>query len=288
VTVVIMTHPGNIGRRRTLRPILRDPNLHGGKKINYVFVAGSSTAGAENDLLNKESAEHGDIMQYSFIDIHHNAALLSTLTFNHIVERCSSLKENGVDFILKVEDDSYINLEKLVKKLNTFSPDARFVGGYCKISKPERNINDMAFVADDVYLLEYFPVFCSKHAYVVSYKAMADMIKIAPNLPAVHLEEVYITGLCRAAANVNYINLEGFYWPNEPSVCDFETAVVASEHMSYEDQSKLMERLMLKKKPSLRCSLTALITPLNIILIVIFAIVVKIACKCRRYVFRYR
>ncbi|XP_064640845.1 beta-1,3-galactosyltransferase 2-like isoform X2 [Lineus longissimus] len=284
MTVVVMTHPDGVERRRILRLMLRNPKLHRSRKINYVFVTGSSVARLENHRLKKESEDHGDILQFSLIDIHRNAALLSTLTFNHLIERCASLNENGIDFVFKVEEDSYFNLELLGRKLDYLSPDEKIVGGRCQISKPERNINDMAFIGDDVYPHEYFPVSCSKHAYVLSYKALVDIIKIAPNIPSVlHLEEVFITGLCRAAAGINFVNLTGFYWPSEPSVCQIDTAVVAIEHISEVAQRELVQRLMLGRFPSIGCLITIRVTFLSVVVIIALIFVVRTACKkcCR-------
>ena len=67
--------------------------------------------------IEKEAILHKDILQFDFLDGYYNLAPKYAAFFNWINNYCV-----GVDFVLKIDDDVYVNVRNLASTLAYISP----------------------------------------------------------------------------------------------------------------------------------------------------------------------
>lgn len=92
--------------------------------VGFAFIVGLT----ENDEIQKrieaESAAHGDIIQVDMNDVYYNLTQKVVGLVNWMNRHCSQ-----VDFILKVDDDVYVNVRNLVTVITSLEPSEQSVYG---------------------------------------------------------------------------------------------------------------------------------------------------------------
>lgn len=62
-----------------------------------------------------------------------------------------------------------------------------------------------------MYSKKFFPKFLSGSGYLVTHKASKCLFEMSKTIPIVHLEDVYITGLCAESCNLRRKHNRGFH-----------------------------------------------------------------------------
>uniref|UniRef100_A0A8D9ED28 Hexosyltransferase n=1 Tax=Cacopsylla melanoneura TaxID=428564 RepID=A0A8D9ED28_9HEMI len=107
--VVVSSAPGNYHKRHLIRSTW-------GLGVPLYFFFGET---ANNQtLLDTESAEYHDVVQGSFIDSYRNLTYKHTMVFKWVLYNCPRVR-----YVLKIDDDVFINVAKLDEFLTqTLSP----------------------------------------------------------------------------------------------------------------------------------------------------------------------
>ena len=126
----ILSAPIYFDKRKQLREtwlsILKDSLYHQGllDVIGYFFILGQTANATVQSEIEKESRDHGDVLQVDIIDSYNNLTRKSVSLLNWVNSKCSH-----VDFVLKVDDDTYTNVYNLANILNNLSPNEMSVYG---------------------------------------------------------------------------------------------------------------------------------------------------------------
>ena len=189
---------------------------------SYSFIVGYSDDTTSEDQINKEHLLHKDILKEPFIDTYNNLTLKSIYLLKHFVVQRLRLK-----FLLKVDDDSYVNilgLRKLLKTLQS-NPKKGIFGFLQKGSKsshwlptvhrPTTNsLQDEQtrkwIVPKYMYRRRLFPQFLGGSGYLVERQDAQCLLSTSQIVSIIHLEDVYITGLCALNCHLRRIHHEGF------------------------------------------------------------------------------
>ena len=84
------------------------------------------------------------------------------------------------------------------------------------------------FTPKYMYSEKTYPNYLSGTAYVMSLDVALKLYKVALRIPILHLEDVYITGVCAKQAKLRPINHPGFsYVPRKAEVCILKSAITA-------------------------------------------------------------
>ncbi len=152
VFVAIISAPGNFERRvmirRTWLNHFRDQtNDQRVDLVGYAFVMGKTDNMFIKPFIDTESENLGDILQVDMLDNYRNLSMKVAGLMNWVNTNCPK-----VDFMLKVDDDVYVNVHNLATVLHSLSPSERNLygrptGGY----QPPRN--------DSIYIFRFW-VFC--------------------------------------------------------------------------------------------------------------------------------
>ncbi|XP_063880296.1 beta-1,3-galactosyltransferase 5-like isoform X4 [Scylla paramamosain] len=194
--------------------------------IKTVFVVGATQDKAQQQMLEEEVRTHGDIIQYNFIDSYANLTYktLSLLTWG--ITRCPE-----VQFLAKIDDDVLVNpfhLKVFLQDIlqhppvpkgiqpndelfqappNTNPAEKHIYGRYDAQPYPLRTTKWA--VSLDEYPENVFPPFVHGPAYLVGRAAARELLRVAPYVPLIKLEDVYTTGLVAHAAGLRHVQIFG-------------------------------------------------------------------------------
>lgn len=134
--VVINSAAGNLNRRNAIRQTwlktlksevlntIRGPNGRRVALAGLVFMIGRKPDGSRYENLKAEREEFGDILEINVVDTYYNLSAKVAALLNWIDSRCS-----GVDFVLKTDDDIYVNVRNLVSFIHQLDPEQPFLYG---------------------------------------------------------------------------------------------------------------------------------------------------------------
>lgn len=212
------------------------PNIHSPSLATQViFLVGkpssaiNSTA-AQQQIAN-ESHLFGDILQEDFLDTYNNLTLKSLMLLKWVNNLNRQGETARVKFVMKCDDDTFLNLPNLVHVLlggtvpiyqDTLSlyshaeqqeqqeqlqmerrerksplPANLLMGFLFRNAKPIRDVTSKWFTPKYMFRKKTFPNYLSGTGYVIEAKhAARELFRAAQRTPLLHLEDVYVTGLC--------------------------------------------------------------------------------------------
>ena len=144
----VVSSPPNFKRRRDIRRTwLRHLNdkrmMEANSSVNIVgfgFILGQTNDTQVQTRIEKESRTHGDILQVQIMDEYFDLAVKGVAFYNWLNNNCA-----GVNFVLKVDDDVYVNIRQLVSLLkqppfstSSFSSDVQLYGFNQTAAAPKR------------------------------------------------------------------------------------------------------------------------------------------------------
>ncbi|XP_053621211.1 uncharacterized protein LOC128681387 isoform X2 [Plodia interpunctella] len=157
------------------------------------------------EKIDKEVKKYRDVVQERFVDSYKNLSLKSTMMLKWFVNNCYE----SVRYILKTDDDMYIDVPHVVFNLNTRSKvfddslvdgntDKEYLitGSLISKGEPQRNSKKKWYSPWNVYSEHYYPLYVAGAAYVLSAPAVHALYKAALSTRFYHIEDVFITGIC--------------------------------------------------------------------------------------------
>lgn len=128
--VAVISAPGYFEKRESIRQTWRRSLFESQQDVDLVgfaFILGSihgRNGSSIQEAIDRESATHRDIIQIDMLDSYHNLTLKVTALLNWADRYCQA-----ADFVLKVDDDIYVNTRNLVSVLQPLSSSQRAVYG---------------------------------------------------------------------------------------------------------------------------------------------------------------
>ena len=233
VTMVtfIKSAAANLRRRELLRRTWTSVCSMNGWSLRAVYVIGRTWHAATNRLLEEEQRRYGDLLQYDGPDNYRNMPYKVLAGMQWADQRLP-----GRVLYASADDDFLVDLEALTggfeKRLeaarskNQSSENAQPTGlppprGYEWIEvTDERDVTapmlclfsggalepvgrDGKWRVDrDVYPHEWFPRYCHGGMYVMEVDTMRRILRESRHAPALHLDDVWITGVLRHRAGI--------------------------------------------------------------------------------------
>ncbi|XP_035480120.2 N-acetyllactosaminide beta-1,3-N-acetylglucosaminyltransferase 3-like [Scophthalmus maximus] len=203
--LVIKSSPGNYENREVLRKTWAKERLHNGALIRRLFITGTEQTGFEkarqNQLLQLEQSEYGDILQWDFTDSFYNLTLKQVLFLQWIDRNCPHVR-----FLLNGDDDVFANTGKMVEYLQGLDGNDGdkhlFSGNVIYNSSPIRSPSSKYFIPMQVQASNSYPPYCSGGGFLLSgYTAMV-IYKMSTAVPLLPIDDVYI-GMCLAKAGLH-------------------------------------------------------------------------------------
>lgn len=204
--LVIFSRIDNVKARIALRKTWLKYVKSSSAFFRYTFVIGLSENTEKNKMILDESSLYHDIFQGDFLDNYHGLTNKTLFAFQAISQYCPK-----ADFLVKTDDDVFINVINLQKRLsaNTASLESTVVGACTKDRRPVRTSSSKYFVSREVYPFSLYPKYCSGTCYITSVSLVQKIRKISVNVPFYHLEDVYV-GMCLQLLGATVKNDCGF------------------------------------------------------------------------------
>ena len=241
VIVLISTIHQNTEKRRAIRETWMSPYRENNGSVRYVFLLGMTKDESRQVALETESATYRDIIQEDFVDSYNNLTLKTMMAFRWASTYCQK-----AEFIMKTDDDMFINVNGLLHALDSHKDILqRSVGGFCVVSANViRDSGSKWYVSMRMYPQRTFPGYCSGTGYVTSMAVTQKVFQISPNIPFFHLEDVYV-GLCINKLGFGFTRIAGFHANFIPISCSYKRADMVTIHQVNPD--------LMKKAWDLKC-----------------------------------
>ncbi|XP_041364688.1 beta-1,3-galactosyltransferase 5-like [Gigantopelta aegis] len=237
--IVVCSHPSHVHLRQTIRNTWAE----GGKdnsSVRVIFLTGKANTWTE--IIRRENILHQDILQIDVIESYRNLS-------NKLIEGMEWISRNvpSAKFYMKCDDDVFINISYLLALLaNRIIDQHEILGAFSSGAKVIRDPRDAWSVPFAKYRLPTFPPYVTGGAYVMTMAALKSLLRAAVTTPSIHLEDVYITGMLAARANISHVDSSGFsYWMSpKAKPCDIVTnRRIVSVNMAEKDIFQLHERV---------------------------------------------
>nr|CAI5850988.1 unnamed protein product [Callosobruchus analis] len=125
------------------------------KDVAIAFILGLTSNQTLNNNIEKEQEIYGDIIRGKFIDTYDNLTLKTISVLEWVDNYCSK-----ASFVLKTDDDMFINVSRLLAFIAKHKPETRAIyGRLAKKWKPIRNKISKYYISPQQYKPPVFPDF---------------------------------------------------------------------------------------------------------------------------------
>ena len=195
-----------IARGRSSIRIIKNPsNSSNNLVIHYWFVCGHDTKVEVESAVQNESAVYGDILRLNYTETY---SLLAFKTMSSLWLASTM----DVQFIVKVDDDVYLHVPKMIWWLKTSSiPEKLYSGAVVNGGKVIRNPKHKWFVSEKFLNDTLFPPYCNGPFYILSKSALLELLKVSSNeglSTPFPLEDAYI-GILAKRVGITPLQLNG-------------------------------------------------------------------------------
>lgn len=176
------------------------------RDVGIVFILGRKKNKTLENALKEENFIYGDLIIGHFIDSYNNLTLKTISALEWVDQNCPKAK-----FVLKTDDDMFINVPKLMSFLDKHKKDKRVIfGRLAKKWKPIRNKKSKYYVSSGQFSAIIFPPFTTGPAYVMSADVIHELYVRALQQTYLKLEDVFTTGIVAQQLGIKRIHVNEF------------------------------------------------------------------------------
>lgn len=217
-------------------------------RIRVVFLLGT---GKDDSYaaVEAESRRHGDLVQEDFVDSYDNLTVKAAMMLKWVTTAAVRNGDcDGPSFVMKTDDDTFVNVGRLVDTLASLDADElNMIGCVICNGRVVRNIYDKFYVPPSVVSATFYPDYLSGSGYVMPRRVTGRLYEAIFRTPFLFLEDVYVTGMCtrNLDVRVRLSNEAGFsssWMPRPMDPCVFHYAVTA-HHMTATDMDLIWTRM---------------------------------------------
>ncbi|XP_063972016.1 beta-1,3-galactosyltransferase 5 isoform X2 [Diachasmimorpha longicaudata] len=235
--IVITSAPSHTEARTAIR---KSWGLLGQRtNVSVVFILGMTGDPKLESHLQREQKLYGDMIRGQFLDSYFNLTLKTISMLEWIDTYCPR-----ANFILKTDDDVFINMPQLLSFVKKHETDRNVVFGKLAHKwRPFRDPKSKYFVSRNEYKNRLYPNFMSGPAYLLSSDVINKLYKTALNENFFKLEDVFITGMVASKLQINlrhafeFLNVNVAYSP-----CNVQR-VISIHEVKPGDQARLWKML---------------------------------------------
>ncbi|XP_075988139.1 uncharacterized protein LOC142984436 [Anticarsia gemmatalis] len=178
------------------------------KVVFLLGLPGNDNDSAIQNKILEESERYGDVIQEGFIDSYNNLTLKSIMMLKWITNNCN----DSVRYILKTDDDMYINVPNLIDNLRNRSRDFdnktrgtrakeyMLIGDLICGARPVLDSSNKWYSPRYMYGGRVYPKYLSGTGYALSSHVARALYDAALRTNYFHLEDIFITGMCAGRA----------------------------------------------------------------------------------------
>ncbi|KAF2882306.1 hypothetical protein ILUMI_23871 [Ignelater luminosus] len=202
--IVITSAPSHEGARMAIRQTWG--HFAARRDVAIAFMLGTTPNTEYRDRIDKEEFMYEDIIRGKFIDTYENLTLKTISMLEWVENYCPKAA-----FVLKTDDDMFINIPRLLTFISKRNPELRAIyGRLAKKWKPIRNKKSKYYISPQQYKPAVFPDFTTGPAYLFPARLSKDLYSAALNHTYFKLEDVFLTGIVANDLKIKRIHAPEF------------------------------------------------------------------------------
>lgn len=226
--VTVLTSVQNVAQRMAIRDTWGKALKKGGARI--VFFLGSSSSSSIQTMVRREWKDHNDLVQEDFVDSYYNLSTKTISMLKWVSNNC-----NKVKYVLKTDDDIYVNAPALFQRLETFNDTIAIYGQLAHRWRPIRYKKSKWYVPFRNYPWAHYPDFVAGPAYFLTGSAVPRLFRVANRMKPFFLEDVFVTGLVAIVAGIPRIDQAGMKNSRDTfNPCSFNKTITSHSHPSWD------------------------------------------------------
>uniref|UniRef100_A0A1I7RMF7 Hexosyltransferase n=1 Tax=Bursaphelenchus xylophilus TaxID=6326 RepID=A0A1I7RMF7_BURXY len=190
----------------------------------YRFVVGVPTEKTASRIsrleamLMDEQKENNDLIIYNLNDSYTDLHVKTYILMQWQQEFCPTAK-----YLLKADDDTAIDLRRLKTYVDMVFELKRkiyphLVFGMALRGYPIRDQGNKWYVSKEEFPADEFPLYCNGAMYLMSTTGVRRILEVARTAKAIHIEDVFFTGVLAEKAGVVRFGVDSFVSPFTVSV----------------------------------------------------------------------
>lgn len=129
IFIAVVSAPDNFEKRNTIRAtwkkhLKKDVVVGLMEVAGFAFLMGNTKDVRVQDAIEQENRNHSDIIQLNMMDSYENLTLKTVSILDWVVDYCPR-----VQFVLKVDDDVYVNVRNLAATIGALRPSDKSIYG---------------------------------------------------------------------------------------------------------------------------------------------------------------
>lgn len=205
--IVVISAPSNADARSAIRETWGMAARHT-PGVRFAFLLGRPAATLHSAILAEEE-RYGDIVRGDFRDDYRHLATKSVAMLRWVADHC-----DGARFLLKIDDDCFLNVSRLLDFLSSRSAEeVAIYGRLLEGIEPQRSNASKWYLSELQYASPEFPPFVAGPSYVYArsaVRAVLDAVAAADESSEFPLEDVYLNGIVAARAGIPRFHCPGF------------------------------------------------------------------------------
>ncbi|KAL4230567.1 hypothetical protein ACF0H5_010946 [Mactra antiquata] len=199
----------NFMKRRRLRSTWASRTIFKQHNVKFMFVLGKPSDINDVIRLKNEQRLHDDIIMGDFVDSYYNLTLKSIVAIHFVKTYCTSVK-----FIIKSDDDIFVNLFKVMKEiLPVMHSDRNELA--CQVvesgkSPIVRDSKSKWYIPAHIFPNQtYLPQFCSGFMVIMTSSLMSNLYMKTKVTSQIHVDDVYMFGtLTQDISPIKFIDIK--------------------------------------------------------------------------------
>ncbi|KAH8353230.1 hypothetical protein KR084_009727 [Drosophila pseudotakahashii] len=172
------------------------------RDVGMAFILGRSTNKTLNKALEREEFVYRDLIRGHFVDSYNNLTLKTISLLEWTDLHCPKAQ-----FLLKTDDDMFINVPKLMTLMTTIKANRSIYGRRAENWKPVRNKWSKYHISFAQYGKATFPHFTTGPAYLITGDVVHALFVKSLDTAFLKLEDVFTTGIVAGSLDIRRINV---------------------------------------------------------------------------------
>ncbi|PIK42759.1 putative beta-1,3-galactosyltransferase 1-like [Apostichopus japonicus] len=186
--VLMLSRASSITQRNAQRESCLSVKVARGRNVRSVFLLGKPKEEKLLADIKAEQEQYQDILMEDFDDTYNNLTLKVLMGMKWASEYC-----NNASWVMKVDDDVYVDLAQLVEILEGLTTTVKtMIGWRIHKAKPVRDTNHKWFVSKEQYIAPVYPDYLCGIGYVISGDLPRLFYEESMSLPYFFLEDVFM------------------------------------------------------------------------------------------------
>ncbi|XP_078524342.1 beta-1,3-galactosyltransferase 5-like [Lissotriton helveticus] len=218
--MAIKSHPLSAYRRMVARQTWAAERQVLDYHVKTLFLMAKTENTSHMQLVAREVKEYHDILQWDFVENHHNLSLKERCFLEWVHYNCKE-----AEFIFKGDDDEFVNPDAVVNYVKETPEAAHTIHGSMQTESVVMHTGKYG-VSESLFPYCLYPIFPSGGGFIFPGAFIPTLYQVSTWLPVFPLDDVYF-GFLSLAANLSLRHDERFYTVGtEDNLCSYKWALV--------------------------------------------------------------